>query len=115
MAVLIFKLRYVPDDESQDIRELLSENNIHFYETSAGILGFSMPGLWLKNEDQAAKARQLIEEYQQLRQKKALEEYRLRPRTFMDMFKEAPVRYISIILAIILICYFMIFLFFNLR
>ena len=75
MAVLIFKLRYVPDDEAQEIRELLSENDIDFYETSPGILGFSMPGLWLKNEDQAAKARQLIEEYQQLRQKKAREEY----------------------------------------
>lgn len=119
MAALIFKLRYVPDDEAHEIRELLSDNDIDFYETSAGVFGISMPGLWLKNEKQLQKARQLIDEYQQLRQDRAREDYELRKRqgtarTFMDMFKEAPVRYISFILVIILICYFMIFLFFSL-
>ena len=114
MAVLIFKLSYVPDDEAQDIRELLSENDIDFYETSAGILGFSMPGLWLRNRDQEEKARQLIDEYQQWRQTKVREEYRSRQRTVMDMFKESPVRYIGIILAIALIGYFMITAFFSL-
>ena len=118
MAVLIFKLRYVPEDEAHEVRELLSDNDIDFYETSAGAFGISMPGLWLKNEEQLQKARQLIDEYQQLRQDRARQDYELRQRqgtarTFMDMFKEAPVRYISVILAIILICYVMIFFFFN--
>ena len=115
MAVLIFKLRNVPDDEAQDVRELLSENNIDYYETSAGLLGFSMPGLWLKHGEQAEKARQLIDDYQQSRQHKAQEEYRLSQRTIIDMFREDPFRYISYILAILLIGYFMIFLFANLR
>ncbi len=115
MAVLIFKLRYVPEDEAHEIRELLGDNNIDFYETTAGVFGISMPGLWLKNEEQLKKTRQLIDEYQQLRQERAREDYeRGAARTFMDMFKEAPVRYISFVLGIILICYFMIFLFFNL-
>lgn len=115
MAVLVFKLRYVPDDEAHEIRELLSDNDIDFYETTAGVFSMSMPGLWLKNKEQLKKARQLIDEYQQLRQERAREDYeRGAARTFMDMFKEAPVRYISSVLAIILICYFMIFLFFNL-
>lgn len=114
MAVLIFKLNYVPDDEAQDIRELLSENHIDFYETSAGILGFSMPGLWLKNEDQEEKARQLIDAYQQLRRNRVREAYQSRQRTVMDMFKESPVRYIGIILAIALIGYFMITAFLTL-
>lgn len=96
------------------MRVLLSDNGIDFYETSAGVFGISMPGLWLKDEHQLEKARQLIDEYQQLRQAKARQEYEQgTPRTFMDMFKEAPARYISFILAIILICYFMIFAFFN--
>lgn len=115
MAILIFKLRYVPDDEAHEVRELLSDNDIDFYETSAGAFGISMPGLWLKNEAQLEKARQLIDEYQQLRQARAREEYEQgTARTFMDMFKEAPVRYISFVLTIILICYLMIFAFFNL-
>jgi len=115
MAVLIFKLRYVPDDEVHEIYQLLIDNDIDYYETSAGFFGISMPGLWLKNEKQLQKARQLIDEYQQLRQKRAREHYKQgNARTFVDMFKDAPVRYISVILAIILICYFMIFFFFNL-
>ena len=119
MSILLFKLRFVPGDEAQEVRELLSENDIDFYETSAGVFGFSMPGLWLKNEDQLEKARQLIDDYQQFRQKKAQEDYQLRQkqgtaRTFMDIFREDPVRYLSYILAIVLVCYFMIILFFKL-
>lgn len=113
MAVLIFKLRFVPDDEAHEVRELLSDNDIDYYETSAGAFGISMPGLWLKNEEQLAKARQLIDEYQQLRQQTAREEYEQGTRTIIEMFKEAPLRYLSFVLAIILIIYLMIFTFFN--
>lgn len=95
------------------MRALLSENDIGFYETSAGVLGFSMPALWLKDESQAEKAHQLLDEYQKQRQNNVREEYRLNQRTFMGMFKENPVRYLSIILAVILICFFMIFSFIN--
>ena len=111
MAVLIFNLRHVPDDEAQDVRELLLDNNIEFHESSAGILGMSVPGLWVVNEEQVEEARQLIDEYQQLRQKRVREEYRLKKRTSMDMFNENPVRYLVSILAIILLCYFIVYLF----
>jgi hypothetical protein len=114
MAVLIFKLRYVPEDEAQDVRDLLNENDIDYYETSAGILGFSMPGLWLRNDDQREKARQLIDEYQQQRQTRVREEYQSSKRTFMHMFREDPYRYTGYILIILLICYFMVFLFIRL-
>ena len=111
MAVLIFNLRHVPDDEAQDVRELLLDNNIEFHETSAGFLGMAVPGLWVVNEEQAEEARHLIDEYQQLRQKRVQEEYRLKKRTSMDMFKENPVRYSGSILAIILLCKFIVYLF----
>lgn len=115
MAVLLFKLRYVPDDEADEIRELLSSNAIDYYETSAGIFGISMPGLWLHNEAQLDKARQLIDEYQQLRQERARQDYEQgTSRTFMDMFKEDPVRYTSFVLAILLLGYLVIFSYFNL-
>jgi hypothetical protein len=45
----------VPDDEAHEIRELLIDNDIDFYETSVGVFGISMPGLWLKNEEQLQK------------------------------------------------------------
>jgi len=115
MAVLIFKLRYVPDDEAQDICELLLDNNIEYHETSAGLLGISVPGLWVVNEEQVDEARELVDEYQQLRQKRVQEEYRLKKRTSTDMFKENPVRYLGSILAIILICCFTVYLFVKLH
>jgi hypothetical protein len=116
MAVLIFKLRNVPDDEAHDIRELLNRNDIDYYETTAGMFGISVPGLWLKSKDQLKIASQLIDDYSKARQNEAREEYNLQrrqgtARTFMDMLKENPAHYISSILAIFLICYFMIIVF----
>ena len=119
MAKLLFKLRFVPDDEAQDIRDVLIENEIDFYETSAGILGFSMPGIWLKDETQLAKARQLIDEYQRQRQVRAREEYQNQldsghARNMFDMFKEAPLRFIGYLLAIAVVIYLSVILVWSL-
>ena len=119
MSILLFKLTFVPDDEAQDIRDLLIESEIDFYETSAGILGFSMPGIWLKDETHLVKARQLIDEYQTQRQSRAREEYQNRldsgnPRTIIDMYKEAPSRFIGYLLTIAIIIYFTVVLFLSL-
>jgi hypothetical protein len=105
MSVLLFKLSFVPDDEAQDIRDLLIENEIDFYETSAGILGFSMPGLWLQDETQLAKARALIDTYQRQRQGMAQQDYQNQldsgqSRSVIDIFKEAPLRFIAYLLTI---------------
>ena len=39
MATLLFRLRHVPDDEADDVRALLEENGIDFYETTPGNWG----------------------------------------------------------------------------
>ncbi len=119
MSFLLFNLRNVPEDEAQDVRDLLVENEINFYETSAGILGFSMPGIWLKDESQLARARALIDAYQAQRQASAREDYQQRvnsgqPRTIIEIFKEAPRRFIGYLLTIALIIYFSVVLFLNL-
>ena len=67
MATLVFRLKYVPDEEADDIRQLLADNDIDFYETSAGRWQISMAGLWVKDKDQAIKARELIREDQMAR------------------------------------------------
>jgi len=66
MSVLIFKLRHVPDDEASDVRALLDEHRIEYFETTAGNWGIAMPGLWTQDAD-AEEARWLIDEYQQQR------------------------------------------------
>ena len=67
MSTLIFRLRHVPEDEAQAIRELLDEQNIDWYETNAGNWGIAMPGIWVEDNEQAPQARYLIGQYQQER------------------------------------------------
>ena len=67
MAVQLFRLRNVPEDEAQDIRDLLTKNQIDHYETPAGNWGISMPAIWLRNDEQLDQAKALIDEYQSQR------------------------------------------------
>lgn len=60
----LFHLRDVPDDEALAVRTLLSDNSIEFYETSGGNWGVSMPALWVRDDDDFARARALIDDYQ---------------------------------------------------
>ncbi|NNE62846.1 MAG: hypothetical protein HKN34_02075 [Gammaproteobacteria bacterium] len=64
MAKLIFKLKSVSYDEADDIKNLLTENKIDFYESPAGNWGISMHALWLNDEARYTQAKQLIDEYQ---------------------------------------------------
>ena len=111
MSVLLFRLRGVPEDEANDIRELLTDQSIDYYETPAGNWGVSMPSLWLKNEQQLETAKALIEKYQNERWANATEEKeRLKKegkhRTFFDELREHPIRSVSYLLAAVVILYF---------
>lgn len=105
MAVRIFNLRNVPDDEAEDIRALLKQDNIDFYETPAGNWGISVPSLWLRDESQQARARVLIDAYQHSRQTEAKAEYARQQaegsnRTLIDSIKENPLRFVVYMLII---------------
>lgn len=65
MSALIFRLRNVPEDEATQVRNLLDEHGIDWFETSAGNWGIGMPGLWVKGVDDAPRARSLIDTFQQ--------------------------------------------------
>jgi len=67
MATLVFRLKYVPDEEADDIRQLLLDHDITFYETSAGRWQISLAGLWVKDKEQATQAMALIREDQMVR------------------------------------------------
>lgn len=64
MAKLLFKLTHVPDDEAHDIRMLLSDNAIRFYETDAGFWRVGVDAIWLSDDAQAEQAHALIRTYQ---------------------------------------------------
>ncbi|MDB4837015.1 DUF6164 family protein [Marinomonas sp.] len=69
MATLVFNLKYAPDEEVNEIKKLLTDNQISFYETKMGRWQISLAGLWVKDKEQAAQARQLIQEDQAVRSK----------------------------------------------
>lgn len=67
MAALAFRLRNVPEDEVRDVVALLDEAGIEWYETEAGNWGIAMPALWVRRDEDLARARTLIERYQRAR------------------------------------------------
>lgn len=110
MSKILFKLNGVSDEEANDVRSLLIENDIAYYETSAGNWGVSMPAIWLKDAGQFEKARSLLDEYQIQRTVRMREEYaRLKKegknKTFFDAIKQKPVQFIIYLTITILVIY----------
>jgi hypothetical protein len=99
VAVLLMKLRLVPDDELAEIEALLEAHAIDYYSTSAGMFGISLPALWLVDGAQLPQARSLLEDYAQQRRQQArslqqaLQEAG-RARTMLDIARENPLRFV---------------------
>lgn len=114
MTLLLFSLRGVPDDEADEIRELLTEQDIDFYETPAGNWGVSMPAFWLRDESDLAKAQSLLNSYQQQRFITQRELYlQTKPKTLWQAFVEKPLLYMVYFLAMGLVLYVSIRLLFE--
>ena len=110
MAKLIFKLKSASYEEADDIKNLLTENKIDFYETPAGNWGISMNALWLKDEAQSIQAKQLIDEYQLIRSQRIKLETQQKIdngeiETFFQRLLSRPVQFITILAIILFILY----------
>jgi hypothetical protein len=112
MSKQIFRLRNVPDDEAGEIRLLLQEHGIEFYETPGGNWGISMPALWLNddNEHRVEEAKALIEQYQEERAVRIRKEYEElkqqgKHRRLRDAFRERPLEFVFYLLIAALILY----------
>ncbi len=111
MSKLLFKLRNVLDDEAQEVRELLEDNNIEYFETFAGNWGVSSPAIWLKNDDQHEMARSLLDKYQAERAVRIREEYELgkqrgEVKTMWHTFLENPTKFTAYMGLVGLVLYF---------
>lgn len=118
MAKLIFKLRDVPLDEAQDIRELFEQNEISFYETSAGNWGIGMAGIWLNDDAQYQIASDLVDTYQQQRKLRMQDEYAELEHTgnaptFLSNILKSPLRFFVYIFSIVIILYISVMPFIN--
>jgi len=110
MATLLFKLRNVPDDEAEEIRTILQQNNIDFYETNAGSWGISLPAIWLHSNAQLEQGKQLIAAYQLERSKKAQELHAQQckqgtQRTIFTLINESPIKWFAYLFAILFVLY----------
>ncbi|MEW5756553.1 MAG: DUF6164 family protein [Pseudomonadota bacterium] len=110
MAVMLFKLKNVPEDEADEVRALLQEHAIRFYETPPSRWGISMEAIWLEDEAQLAAARQLLDDYQKARTARIRTEYQRQRAAgeapgLIDNIKRHPLQFIAIVLFILFILY----------
>jgi len=110
MAAKLFKLRHVPDDEAEDIRQLLHEHEIGFYETDAGGWGISVPAIWLHEKADLDQANDLIKVYQMQRAEQAQAQYQLDKEqglqpTVLDKVLQNPLQVVLLVTLCLFILY----------
>jgi len=108
MTSLLFKLTNVPDDEAEDVRILLSENEIHFYETHAGFFRMGLDAIWLHDARQLENAKQLLQDYQQKRYQSQRElfnqsEEKGEVETLWQRILNQPVRFLAMVIAVVFV------------
>ncbi len=62
---LLLNLRNVPEDEIAEVRSMMDEHGLEWYVTPPGPFGITAGGIWLKNSDDYARARALMDDYQE--------------------------------------------------
>ena len=74
MAKLLLNLRNVPDDEADEVRAWLADSGMEFYETQPSPWGISQGGIWMRNDADIGRAKQMMAAYQEQRRQRALAE-----------------------------------------
>lgn len=101
----LLNLRHVPDDEAQEVRELLDAEQIPFYETQPNRWGISAGAIWIADDQDALKARELMAVYQAGRKSRARAEQeaaRLEgtAETFWSQARRQPLRLVMILFGV---------------
>lgn len=106
--MLLLNLRNVPEDEAEQVKELLTENEIPFFETSPSFFGFNAGGIWLQQKEHGPEAKALLADYQQQRAEAAqahwqeLRERGIQP-TQWQMMKKHPIRFAFTLIGIVIL------------
>jgi len=105
MRTLLLNLRHVPEDEANDVRALLVEHGIEFYETAPNRWGISAGAIWIAEDAPAVEAKRLLAVYQDERRVRARTEYAEAKRdgsasTWWSLLRDEPLRVVTILIAI---------------
>lgn len=119
MAAQLLVLRGVPEDEAEDVRKMLRDAHIDFYETPEGNWGVSLPAIWLQDPETLETARRLLAEYQERRKRVARESYERQGsgyglRGILDRLRDEPLRVLLYVAIAVAVLYFSTIPFVNL-
>lgn len=108
MAKLLLNLRNVPDDEADDVRALLKESGIEFYETRPSMWGVSGGGIWLRRDEDLEEASRRMQAYQAERRSRARAEYEAAKRegrapTVLTVLREDPLLALATLVGVVLV------------
>ena len=98
---LLFRLANVPEDEACDVRQLLDDNHIDYYETDAGRWRLGVDALWLKDKSQLQQARDLISQYQQQRYQQAQQQ--AVQQSWWQVLKAHPLQLLMTVLSVVIV------------
>lgn len=108
MPKLLLSLRLAEDDEADEVRALLDEHAVDWYETRPGIFGVSAGGIWLRDLERAAEVKALLDDYQASRAERVRAEYAQAVRSgkaprFIDAMRADPWRMLAKLVAVLLL------------
>lgn len=98
-------LRQVPDDEADEVRELLKQHDVPYFETPPSRFGISSGALWLGDDGRREQAQALLVQYHEQRRERAREALELAQRegraaTFWSQLRSEPLRVVSALIVI---------------
>jgi len=118
MSHLVFKLNGVPDDEANDVRQLLDDAEIQYYETDSGRWSLGYAAIWMKDKEQLDHAKSLIDVYQKERHQRVKSEHDALEKSGerisrLEFFLNSPIRFSVLLIFAGLLAYFTVVPFFN--
>lgn len=105
MSKLLLNLRNVLDDEADEVRAMLDEHAIAFYETRPSMWGISAGGIFVTEDADIVQAKRLMADYQQQRQIRVRAEFAAAKQagtteTFWMVLRAEPGRVVLTLLAV---------------
>ena len=118
MSHLVFKLNGVPDDEAEDVRLLLEENEIAYYETDSGRFGLGSAAIWMRDDEKLEQAKEAIDEYQKLRCQRVRSEHEAMEEagesiSRLQFFMTSPIKFTILLIFAGALAYFTVIPFFK--
>ncbi len=118
MSHLVFKLNGVPEDEANDVRQLLDDAEIQFYETDSGRWGLGYAAIWMREKEKLDSVKSLISDYQTERYQRVKSEHEALKQSGdqvsrLEFFLSSPIRFTVLLIFAGLLAYFTVMPFFG--